>query len=248
MKVVFERLRPELSLFIERSANNQLGNNLMEMTELINLLPSQTNKLPFLTQFHSILFILDSSQTQIPIQKLAIFIHHAYSANPNLQFDIFLHKIDTLSIDYRLDTLQNLRERLAEHLFDLEDENQNQLNTINSADKIGYYLTSIYENSIWQAISKVFGKLLPEQTILERLLDLLAISTSIEKSFLFDNYSKIYIATDSNPIDDEIYKICFDYLDLISDFSQLYESVLLLLYYLTQLLIPFIAELKHQYQ
>lgn len=46
---------------------------------------------------------------------------------------------------------------------------------------------------------------------------------SIEKAFLFDTSSKIYIATDSSPLDNQTYVICSDYIDLIGDFTLLYE-------------------------
>lgn len=46
---------------------------------------------------------------------------------------------------------------------------------------------------------------------------------SMDKAFLFDTSSKIYIATDSSPLDNQTYVICSDYIDLIGDFSLLYE-------------------------
>ena len=48
----------------------------------------------------------------------------------------------------------------------------------------------------------------------------------MEKAFLFDTMSKVYIATDSSPLDNQTYIICSDYIDLVGDFSLLYESVL----------------------
>lgn len=48
----------------------------------------------------------------------------------------------------------------------------------------------------------------------------------MDKAFLFDSSSKIYIATDSSPLDNEIYIICSDYIDLVGDFTVLYEYVL----------------------
>lgn len=36
-----------------------------------------------------------------------------------------------------------------------------------------YHLTSVFDTSIYEALSKVIQKLLPEQAMLERLLDLL---------------------------------------------------------------------------
>lgn len=36
-----------------------------------------------------------------------------------------------------------------------------------------YHLTSVFDTSIYEALSKVIQKLIPEQAMLERLLDLL---------------------------------------------------------------------------
>lgn len=36
-----------------------------------------------------------------------------------------------------------------------------------------YYLTSVFDNSIYESLSRVIQKLIPEQAVLERLLDLL---------------------------------------------------------------------------
>lgn len=46
---------------------------------------------------------------------------------------------------------------------------------------------------------------------------------SLEKAFLFDTSSKLYICTDSSPLDSPTYVICSEYIDLISDFTLLYE-------------------------
>lgn len=47
----------------------------------------------------------------------------------------------------------------------------------------------------------------------------------MDKAFLFDTSSKLYIATDSGPLDTQTYVICSEYIDLVGDFTQLYESV-----------------------
>lgn len=107
-----------------------------------------------------------------------------------------------------------------------------------------YHLTSVFDTSIYEALSKVIQKLIPEQAMLERLLDLLcqvrrpliefwklALTSrlsqqcSMDKAFIFETASKIYIATDSAPLDNQTYVICADYLDLVGDFAQLYECV-----------------------
>ena len=64
------------------------------------------------------------------------------------------------------DTLQHLRDRLTEDMFDISPELESSMNVF-------YHLTSVFDTSIYEALSKVIQKLIPEQGMLERLLDLL---------------------------------------------------------------------------
>ena len=64
------------------------------------------------------------------------------------------------------DTLQNLRDRLTEDLFDMSPDLESSMNVF-------YHLTSVFDTSIYEALSKVIQKLIPEQAMLERLLDIL---------------------------------------------------------------------------
>lgn len=118
---------------------------------------------------------------------------------------------------------------------------------------ISFYLTSIYDHSIFEAFSKVVQKLIPQLPTLENLLNifisvcfifnshsnsksqsmsclhLLFINiccvfqhSGIEKAFLFDVVSKIYIATDSSPVDMQSYELCCDMIDVVIDVSCIY--------------------------
>ena len=46
--------------------------------------------------------------------------------------------------------------------------------------------------------------------------------SNAEKAFLFDVVSKIYIATDSSPVDMQSYELCCDMIDLVIDVSCIY--------------------------
>ncbi|GAA5892353.1 hypothetical protein JCM6882_003648 [Rhodosporidiobolus microsporus] len=220
-KVVFEGMAPSDTLFIEKtnkSSSDDINSFLsMRMWDLPGgqLDPEQLN-LSF-EDTDAVIFVLDAQSTlHDMIRKLSVTMHKAYTANPGVQFEIFLHKVDGMSEDYRLDTLQNLRDRLTEELFDMSPELESNMNVF-------YHLTSVFDTSIYEALSKVIQKLIPEQAMLERLLDLLCQQCSMDKAFLFETSSKIYIATDSAPLDGQTYVICADYLDLVGDFTQLYD-------------------------
>ena len=50
----------------------------------------------------------------------------------------------------------------------------------------------------------------------------IAQNSGIEKAFLFDMVSKIYIATDSSPVDMQSYELCCDMIDVVIDVSCIY--------------------------
>ena len=65
---------------------------------------------------------------------------------------------------------------------------------------LAFQLTSIYDHTIYEALSKVVQKLLPQVSFISSMLDTLISRSKIQKAFLFDVISKVYIATDSSPV------------------------------------------------
>lgn len=65
-------------------------------------------------------------------------------------------------------------------------------------------------------------KLIPQLSTLENLLNILITNSGIEKAFLFDVVSKIYIATDYAPVDMQTYELCCDMIDVVIDLSDIY--------------------------
>lgn len=63
---------------------------------------------------------------------------------------------------------------------------------------------------------------MPQLPTLNSLLDALIASCTIEKSYLVDVVTKLYIATDSNPIDTKTYELCSDLVDVVIDISHIY--------------------------
>ncbi len=72
---------------------------------------------------------------------------------------------------------------------------------------------------------KTLQKLITQMPTLETLLNLLTSNCSMEKSFLFDVVSRIYLATDSSPVDMQSYELCSDMIDAVIDVSCIYGVV-----------------------
>ena len=122
----------------------------------------------------------------------------AYRVNPNITFEVFIHKVDGLSEDYKIGMLI-LRESMVAKVdmitcsrvlifygmlpvfcFSLDTQRDIQQTTTDElADaglenvQLAFYLTSIYDHSIFEAFSKVIQKLIPQLPTLENLLNIL---------------------------------------------------------------------------
>lgn len=132
---------------------------------------------------------------------------------PSVNIEVFIHKVDGLTEEYRSDTFQDIVQHISDELSDAGYENA----------PVHFYMTSIYDYSVFEAFSKVIQKLIPQLSTLENLINILANSSGMEKTYLFDVLSKIYIASDTRPVDMACYEMCSDYIDVIVDVSELYS-------------------------
>ncbi|GBP29256.1 Ras-related GTP-binding protein D [Eumeta japonica] len=149
------------------------------------------------------------------LNKLQLTVTKAYKVNTNIKFEVFIHKVDGLSDDYKMESQRDIHQRATDDLADAGLEHIH----------LSFHLTSIYDHSIFEAFSKVVQKLIPQLPTLENLLNILISNSGIEKAFLFDVVSKIYIATDSSPVDMQSYELCCDMIDVVIDVSCIYGSV-----------------------
>lgn len=161
----------------------------------------------------SLVYVIDSQDEYMyALQNLQNIIEYAYKVNPAINFEVLIHKVDGLSEDFRLDTQRDIMQRVIEELADsnLEDVN------------ISFYMTSIFDHSVYEAFSRIVQKLVPELPTLENMLNILCQHSGIEKAFLFDVDSKLYLATDSSSVDVETYQVCSDFIDVTIDLDNLY--------------------------
>jgi Ras-related GTP-binding protein C/D len=161
----------------------------------------------------ALIWVIDAQDDYLEaINRLNTTILNLQPTYPNINIEVFIHKVDAISDDYKLDIQRDIVQRIQDELSDNGFENA----------PITFHLTSIYNHSIFEAFSKVIQKLIPHLSILEALLNDLSHSCKFEKVYLFDVLSKIYIATDSSPMDMSSYEICSDYIDVIVDISEIY--------------------------
>ncbi|GAU93223.1 hypothetical protein RvY_05196 [Ramazzottius varieornatus] len=222
-KVVFHKMSPNETLFLE--STNKITKDDISSSSFIQFsvwdFPGQIDFFDptfdadtiFGGHCEALIYILDAQDDYMEsLDKLHAIVSRAYKVNPNIHFEVFIHKVDGLSDDQKIETQRDISQRANDELL------------VAGCDSIhlSFYLTSIYDHSIFEAFSKVVQKLIPQLPTMENLLNIFISNSNIEKAFLFDVVSKIYVATDSSPVDMASYELCCDFIDVIIDVSYIY--------------------------
>ncbi|KAL9649819.1 hypothetical protein ABK040_009632 [Willaertia magna] len=222
-------MSPHETLFLESTnkiIKNDISNNTFVQFQIWDF-PGQVDWLGDTSNFEcelifsgcgAVVYVIDAQDNYIEsITKLAETIQQAVKVNDQIAFEVFIHKMDGISDDQKMQIQQDIQQRLSDEL--------NYLGIKLSPNvKIRYNLTSIYDHSIFEAFSRVIQKLIPQLPTLENLLDLLVRNSHLEKAFLFDVVSKIYIATDATPVENTTYELCSDMIDVVIDISCIYGN------------------------
>lgn len=111
----------------------------------------------------AVVFIIDAQdEYSESISTFLNVVQRVYKLNQNIIFEVFIHKVDCVSDDNKLEIQRDIYTRIKDDLIDIDLE----------FVKISYHLTSIYDHSIFEAFSKVVQKLIPQLPVLENLLDI----------------------------------------------------------------------------
>ncbi|EMC92187.1 hypothetical protein BAUCODRAFT_27520 [Baudoinia panamericana UAMH 10762] len=219
-KVVFEKLSPADTLFLEPTPR-------MERATLQSFVPIETAEIPpnapvTAPEFDhraafgnagAVIWVVDVQDEYLnaigDLIQTAVFLAENY---PRVNFEVFIHKTDGLSEEYNYEAFREVRQRVQDELSDLGHGDRS----------VSYHQTSIFDYSIFEAMSKVVQRLLPQLPAMEALLNKLCSTCRIQKAYLFDTSSKIYVATDTSPTFLRDYEVCSDYVDVIVDIKQIY--------------------------
>ncbi|KAM8884788.1 ras-related GTP-binding protein C-like [Synchiropus splendidus] len=221
-KVVFHKMSPNETLFLE--STNKIHKDDISSSSFVNFhiwdFPGQVDFFDstfdcemIFSGAGALIFVIDAQDDYVEaLGRLHLTVTRAYKVNPNINFEVFIHKVDGLSDDHKIETQRDINQRANDDLAYVSLERVH----------LSFYLTSIYDHSIFEAFSKVVQKLIPQLPTLENLLNIFISHSAIEKAFLFDVVSKIYIATDSSPVDMQTYELCCDMIDVVIDVACIY--------------------------
>ncbi len=171
----------------------------------------------------ALIFVLDAQDEPYDhvLQHFTETVKRAARANPNIAIEVFINKVDGelfLSDEAKYDCRRDVMQQVTDELADA-----GVLMPSDSSLQISYHLTSIYDHSVFEAFSRVVQKLIPNlQPTLENLLNGLVSTCAMEKAYLFDVASKLYISTDSSPVDMQSVELCSDMIDCVLDVSGIY--------------------------
>lgn len=222
-RVVFQKLSPHETYFLPSTSkiDSFTVENNKNVKFTIKDFPAETKidsvkDQAILEGTGAIIYVFDAQMGEIEesCTKLRDIITEASKVNPDIYYEVFIHKVDSdmyTSDDQRMDMYNEFQRELKRELKDA-DINVN----------VSYYLTSIYDHTVFDALSKVVQKLFPFVEYIIAMLDSLHNSCGVEKAFIFDIISKIFIATDSSPVDIAHYEICSELIDVLIDMSCIY--------------------------
>ncbi|KAF2843533.1 ras-related GTP-binding protein-like protein C [Patellaria atrata CBS 101060] len=218
--VVFHKLPPAETLYIEttirvkkESMHSFMDFQIWDFPGHLDYFDPAFDVDKIFDEIGALIWVIDAQDEYLDaINRLNATILNLQNSYPNINIEVFVHKVDGLSEDYKMDTFRDIIQRVQDELSDAGYENA----------PVSFYQTSIYDHSIFEAFSKVIQKLIPQLPTLESLLNSLCANCRIEKAYLFDVLSKIYIATDTSPTDIGSYEICSDYIDVVVDIGEIY--------------------------
>ena len=168
-----------------------------------------------------LLFVIDAQDEDVTtvhswqVRHLVAAMSQAHAVSPEMSFVVLIHKMDDdpfVSGGARFETQADLQYQIVQEL---------EATGIDTIEPV-YHMTSIYDHSIFMAFSRVVQNLIVELDHLEDILDRLLDACSFEKVFLFDTVSKLFIATDSKPVDPHRYELCSDMIDVVFHVSCIY--------------------------
>ena len=168
-----------------------------------------------LEQSGAIIWVCDAQDTyDESISRFTRTVKRAHEVNPAIQVVFFVHKVDCLSDEEKNQKYQTI---ITKYTEELRSANLDEVH-------VEPHLTSIYDHSIFEAFSKVIQKMMPQLAVLETLLDSFNSTSGLQRTFLSDMATKIFLATDRAGHDEYKYDLCSYMMDLVTDVLSIYQA------------------------
>jgi Ras-related GTP-binding protein C/D len=242
LRVLFNKLPPHEAMyidatqqptFLELAGNPLLNSHIAEIPGNWTWDDSEGMDQLFFSQCQSLILVVDASSSDDV--SSAVYSHskrviaRALRVNPKIHIHLFLNKIDA---NYRFDPdTANSETNKANFTQAVVGRISEDVKTILGANRLPAGLaltthcTSIFDNSIHDAFSKVIQQPLLANGKIEQMMDLILTTCRLEKAVLFDIVSKIALATDSGrQSDPSTVALMRDMLDVVLDLYRIYHT------------------------
>lgn len=123
----------------------------------------------------SLIFVVDAQDEPYDrsLEPFTTAVTRAVQVNPNISVEIFINKVDGelfLTDDAKFDCRRDVMTQVTDELAEAG---------LHDTIPIRYHLTSIYDHSIYEALSRVVQRLIPQLPTLENLLNVLVATCSM---------------------------------------------------------------------
>eukprot|EP00835_Amoeboradix_gromovi_P003367 NODE_219_length_14015_cov_0.496335.p5 type:complete len:275 gc:universal NODE_219_length_14015_cov_0.496335:5070-5894(+) len=196
-RVIFNKLSPNETLFLEPT--HKIEHYITESVLKLNIYDIPFDLLPQTDVSDGHLIFVHNSQDPQPLEAVLPLV-----AKSSKQCTVLLHKRDGVPEEVMLDLIRESQQRLSEDGIEAQ-----------------VIATSIYDSSIFEGLSLVLQKHL-NTPALENVLNITCSLTFIEKLYLLDASSKLYISMDSASL--SAYEVLSDSIDMMVDCLALYTS------------------------
>lgn len=172
-KVVFHKMSPNETLFLESTnkiIKDDINNSsfvhfqIWDFPGQIDYCDSNFDADSIFRGCGALIFVIDARDDYIEaLGKLNETVITAYKICPRIKFEVFIHKVDGINDDLKMETQRDIHQKATD---DLREAGFEKI-------PLSFHLTSIFDHSIFEAFSKVVQKLIPQLPILENLLNIL---------------------------------------------------------------------------
>ncbi|KAF7233591.1 hypothetical protein EG68_10547 [Paragonimus skrjabini miyazakii] len=188
-RVVFHKMAPTDTLFLESThkiEKNDVSDcsfikfQIWDVPGHFNICdPTYQTDAIFLAS-SAIIFVIDAQDDyHEALSRLHTTLDRAFRCNVNTKFEVFIHKVDCLNDDQKIDIQRDITQRV---------------------------MSAVEDWCCDHAAPNLY----------------IGYNSMVDKAFLFDVASKIYLATDSSVVDMQTYELCCDMIDVVVDVASIY--------------------------
>lgn len=224
LKVVFQKMSPNETLFLESShkidslmvSNNPFTQfTIVDFPGSFEVSQANAQERRYLANCSVVIYVLDAQDEPYShaLERMHQLGKEIKLMNSKASIEVFVHKTDAdmyVNDEMKLELLNTVENQIRQEHGEQD------------IPELRFHATSIYDHSIYEALSKVVQRITPQVPYMQNMLDLLMSNCRIDKVYVFDVISKLYIATDSTPVDMISYELCSDMIDVVIDVSCIY--------------------------